>query len=193
MRTLALLLGAVLLLAGCGVQPQRGPETLVLSDSPTPDTVPAPDDGAAPASVYFVRGARLEAADRTAADTRVATVLALLTAGPTRSEVLSGLRTAVAPQMLTVRDVPPPGMTVVVDLTREFTGVSGGNQLLAVAQVVWTLTEVSEVTTVRFTSGAGPVEVPTDEGLTDLPVSRGDYRSVAPRAAAIRSAPPEGD
>jgi spore germination protein GerM len=71
-----------------------------------------------------------------------------------------------------------------VSVTPGFPGLSGGNQLLAVAQVVWTLTELPTVTAVRFSVDGTPVEIPTDDGLTDRPVDRDDYRSVKPIEAS---------
>jgi spore germination protein GerM len=71
-----------------------------------------------------------------------------------------------------------------VAVTREFTGLGGGNQQLAVAQIVWTVTEFPGVQQVRFSIDGQPLEVPTDEGLTDQPVDRDDYRSVAPPSDA---------
>jgi spore germination protein GerM len=68
---------------------------------------------------------------------------------------------------------------VTVAVSREFTEVAGGNQLLATAQVVFTVTEVPGVAAVRVTADGSPVEVPTDAGLTDEPVRREDYASVA--------------
>jgi hypothetical protein len=167
-----------LLLSGCGVRAQDRPEPLVVPGSPSPGVTSSPSAGASAVRVYFVRGSRLEAVERSAPDAASATVLDLLTAGPSRPEVLGGLRTAVAPTALVSRDARVVGSTVEVVLAREFTAVSGSNQLLAVAQVVWTLTERPGVTAVRFSAAGTPIEVPTDAGLTDQPVDRDDYRSV---------------
>ena len=183
---------AALLLTGCGVEPQDRPEPLVVPGSPSADAVPSPAEGRVPLRVYFVRGTRLEAVDRSAPDASSPTVLGILTAGPTRTEVLDGLRTAVAPQALVSGDAPVVGSTVEVALAQEFASVSGGNQLLAVAQVVWTLTEFPGVTRVRFSAAGAPVEVPTDAGLTDQPVGRDDYRSVGAPPPATPDGGPSG-
>lgn len=179
-----------LLLTGCGVQPQDRPEPLVVPGSPSADVGPSPAQGRTALRVYFVRGARLEAVDRSAPDGDSPTVLGLLTAGPTRDEVLGGLRTAVTPRALVTSDAPVAGSTVEVALAPEFTAVSGSNQLLAVAQVVWTLTESPGVARVRFSAAGTPIEVPTDAGLTDQPVGRDDFRSVGAAAPATPTGPP---
>jgi hypothetical protein len=68
---------------------------------------------------------------------------------------------------------------VTIGVAREFTEVAGGNQLLASAQVVFTVTGFPGVEAVRITADGSPVQVPTDDGLTAEPVGRDDYRSVA--------------
>ena len=183
---------AVLLLTGCGVEPQDRPEPLVVPGSPSADVDPSPAEGRVALRVYFVRGTRLEAVDRSAPDAGPPTVLGLLTAGPNRDEVLGGLRTAVTPQALVSGDAAVVGTTAEVVLAREFTAVSGSNQLLAVAQVVWTLTEAPGVTQVRFSAAGAPIEVPTDAGLTDQPVGRDDYRSVGAPPPATPDGGPSG-
>ncbi|WP_324277687.1 GerMN domain-containing protein [Blastococcus brunescens] len=132
-------------------------------------------------NVYLIRGARLTPASRPHPEPGVDASLELLAAGPTRAEVLEqGLRTALPPQSL----VPDPSATedavLTIAVTRDFTDISGLSQLLAVAQVVWTVTELPEVSRVRLTAEGRPIEVPTDAGLTDQAVGRDDYGSAAP-------------
>jgi hypothetical protein len=195
MRTRVVIIGALLVLAGCGVEPQAQPEPLVVQAPPAaePSGEPGPDGPLV--TVFFVRGTELAPVARPAAGSDATAAMDQLTTGPTRPEVLSGLRTALAPQSLAVDEGLPGGLTS-VSVTRDFTAVTGANQLLAVAQVVWTLTDLPETTEVRFLADGVPVEVPTDEGLTDQPVERDDYQSVAPPASmspAGPAAPPTGN
>jgi spore germination protein GerM len=196
MRVLVALFASLLTVtAGCGVDPEERPQPLTI---PAPSVqAEEPREGrATKVALYFVRGGDLAPVLRRTAGADAASVLDLLMAGPTRGEVLSGLRTALAPQSPTVDEGPPGGVTA-VSVTREFTGITGGNQLLAVAQVVWTLTELPGTTEIRFYVDGAPVEVPTDQGLTDQGVDRDDYTSVAPATPApptadptVRSGPP---
>jgi spore germination protein GerM len=63
-----------------------------------------------------------------------------------------------------------------VDLRPAITALGGDEQLLAVAQLVCTLTARPGVGPVSFTLEGAPVDVPTGDGsLTDGPVSRDDY------------------
>ncbi|MGY5883515.1 GerMN domain-containing protein [Modestobacter lacusdianchii] len=186
-RPFAVLAAFLVLVAGCGIGTQDRPERLTLTEAPT-SRATGPGPGAVELEVFFVRGAELEPVTRSAPAQDPTTLLEVLVAGPTRAEVLSGLRTAIAPQTETV----PTGLVerrLQVDLPVELTDVSGGNQLLTFAQLVWTLTTLPTVGEVRFTSGGVPVEVPTDEGLTGAPVDRDDYRSVAPPGSSSPAAP----
>lgn len=178
MRRLIGLLLAGLVLVGCGVSAQDRPEPIEATPTasrPLPTTPP----GTARVQVYFLRDGRLEPATRLVADATVSTALAVLVAGPTREEAASGLRTAVTPQPLRVVDRGPG--TVAIGVTRDFTSVSGENQKLAVAQVVWTATGAEGAERVRFVLDGEPIEVPTDRGLSRMPVGRGGYRSVSRR------------
>jgi len=184
-HVVAALLVAALSLAGCGVRPEDRPQ-------PIHTTAPAPteSDGDPHATgprltVFFVRDAALAAVQRPTDVLTSAAALDLLVDGPTRVEVSSGIRTVLAPEIEGVNQEFGDGLAT-VSVTRGFAGLTGTNQLLAVAQVVWTLTDLASVTAVRFVVEGAPVEVPTDDGLTDRPVVRDDYRSVAP----IEPAPP---
>ena len=65
-------------------------------------------------------------------------------------------------------------------MSRDFTSIAGDAQLLATAQLVWTITDSAPDVSVRITVDGRPIEVPTDAGLSRLPVRRSDYASVAP-------------
>lgn len=146
-----------------------------------PDAVDPPvPSGWRQAAVFFLRGSDLEAVPRRVAERAPQVVVDLLLAGPTRTEVVSGLRTALSPQDLTVLSGPDGDGLITVGISREFAGMAGGNQLLAVAQVVWTVTQLPRVDRVCFTLDGAFVEVPTDTGLSDQPVHRADYMSVEP-------------
>lgn len=183
MRTRAAVSGALLLLFGCGVAPEDRPEPLTVSAPPAAEPSGQPQPQGLEVTVYFVRGADLAPVVRPTTGPDAAAAREQLAAGPSRPEVLSGLRTALPPQSIAVVEGQPEGPTAVA-VTRDFTGVTGGNQLLAVAQVVWTLTELPGTTQVQFLVDGEPVEVPTDEGLTDEPVDRSDYLSVAPQPSS---------
>jgi hypothetical protein len=192
-RRAAVALVAALGLTGCGLGAQSAPEPISIPRPTTPASGATGDAAGTGLRVWFVRGSRLEAAERTADRPGIDTALEALAAGPTRNEVVDGLRTALSPQSLTPDGPVPIDAVVTIGVSREFTEVAGGNQLLATAQVVFTVTEVAGVEAVRITADGSPVEVPTDDGLTDEPVSRDDYASVATPVSSPLPSPPSGD
>lgn len=170
-------------LVACGIRPQSRHEPVpVTGVLPTPAQPPA-GAGSEELLIYLVSGSRLEPVTRSAPERRPQDAVDLLLAGPTRTEVMTGLRTALSAQDLSVGTGPDSSGMVAVTVTRGFTSIGGGNQLLAVAQVVWTVTQFPRIDRVRFLFDGALVQVPTDEGLTDQPVDRGDYLSIAPRPA----------
>jgi hypothetical protein len=85
------------------------------------------------------------------------------------------LRTALAEQRL-VRELSVEGGIARVDLLPAITDLGGDEQLLAVAQLVCTLTGQPGVGPVAFTLEGASVDVPRGDGsLTSEPVSRDDY------------------
>ncbi|MDP5181781.1 GerMN domain-containing protein [Blastococcus sp. BMG 814] len=179
MRALAVVLCLLAVLTGCGVEPQPEPERVAVPTATPGTATPRPGDAGPEVVVFFVRGAALAPVPRATTTVTPGSAVALLATGPTRAEVIGGLRTAVAPQSIVADEGLPGGITA-VSVTEEFAGITGGNQLLAVAQVVWTLTELPGTTRVRFLIEGSPLEVPTDDGLSDEPVGRDQLLSVAP-------------
>lgn len=176
----ALLLAVALAVGGCGVAPQAGPEPVRVA-APSDRVPPVADRGGEQrASLYFVRDSRLAVVSRDTDDLSPQRLLELLETGPTRREVSAGIRTALAPQQLSATAGDPRPGTLVVAATDDFTSLAGSDQLLSVAQVVWTVTEDPAVRGVLVTVAGDPVEVPTDRGLTGGPVTRADFRSLAP-------------
>lgn len=183
LRLLILLAGLALALAGCGLQPESRPIPIAV---PTATTATAPDGergGPREVTVYFVQNGRLVGVERDVDDVSLANRLGLLLAGPLSTEASMGVTTSVPPQSLRPVVVDTASGVAYVEATSAFTEVSGTNQLLAVAQVVWTITEEPRTDKVSITVDGRALEVPTDEGLSRVPVTRDQYISVAPRQA----------
>ncbi len=86
------------------------------------------------------------------------------------------LRTAVGDPSI-VGQVRLVAGTAEVDLLSAISALAGDEQLLAVAELVCTLTGRPGVGRVSFTLNGAPVDVPRGDGsLTARPVSRDDYR-----------------
>lgn len=177
-RVASVLTAALLtvLTLSCGVSPQSRPVPLPVQVRPTPTSAQTGQNGYA-VTVYFVQFGRLAPVSRAAPDTSVATALRLLVDGPDSVEAALGLETALVPQGLSISSGGQKPLTV--DVGPEFTSIAGDNQLLAMAQLVWTVTESAPRDLVRISVDNQPIEVTTDDGLSRLPVGREDYASVA--------------
>jgi len=173
--------------AGCGV-PTHESATKVESEN-VPFELLEPDRGvdagaeagAEDVVLYFVRTGRLvRASRRLPVSPTAGRVLASLREGPTTAEGSAGARSAL-PAQNSVRSVSLAGGTATVDLARRFTTLSSSDQLLALAQIVYTLTARPGIGQVRFTLQGESTEVPRANGsLTSARVSRDDYAPLAP-------------
>lgn len=161
---------------GCGVPLQDGPAALQTTPAPSP-TSPT-RGGARLVTVYMIKEARLVSQPRSAADRSTGSALRLLAEGPVPSETESGMTTAVAPGDYMIGEAPGP--TTVINVPLQFTQIEADLQLLAVAQLVWTVTVRQPRGGVRLAFEGEVIDVPTDSGLMSGPVRRSDYASVAP-------------
>jgi spore germination protein GerM len=182
MRVRRLLAVAVLTaVSACGVgtedAPQRAEDDSVPFGllSPNAPTLVPPATAATTESVilYFIAGDRLSAVERrldppvSLDDIVVALAEPAGEGGPLRSAVGS-------PPL--VAHLKLAGGVVQVDLAAGVAELGGDTQLLAIAQLVCTLTARPGVGQVSFTLGGQPVDVPRGDGtLTSGAVSRDDY------------------
>lgn len=184
----------------CGVPPDPAPRTLaaddipygLLEEAPPPTVAPTvPSVPTAPVFVYFVKGERMFPVVRQVnADPSVAKALTALLFGPQENEAADGVRSAISPTAaIQARAIDPA--TYLVDLSSEFAQGSVSEQVLGLAQVVWTATAITGVTGVRFTLNGAPIQVPTPTGSTGEPVGREAFAEVAPVPASIDPNLPE--
>lgn len=176
-------LGAVLLLvAACGVPeqgtstvaPDRVPEVLRSPSSTTPpsSTVRSPAD----VRLYWVRDGRLvpEPVSFSSAPSP-ATMLTLLQRGVPPGGVNEGLRSALSGTDA-IRGAELEGPTAVVDVDASLDELPERDQLLAVAQIVATLSSAPNVDEVEFRRSGEGIDVPLPDGsLVRRPLSASDY------------------
>ena len=150
-----------------------------LLDSEVPPIVPTTVAGPAnePVQLYFVRDGRLAPVVRPL-DVPVdpEDVVAALAAPPT--DAAQAVRTALSdPQV--VRDITVVAGVARVDLAATIGELGGDDQLLAVAQIVCTLTARPGIGQVSFALEGLPTEVPRGDGsIVSQPVSRDDYAAL---------------
>lgn len=189
MRGVRILIALVVLagVSACGVPTHNSASKVRTKDVPfgllNKDNGSAASGGSGheEALVYFAKNGRLVASSRRLEPpVTVQSVLRALTKGPNRLEIAAGLRSAL-PDKDTFRRVALSGGTARVDLARPFTSLSSSDQIVALGQLVYTLTARPGVGLVRFTLLGASTEVPRADGsLTAARVSRDDYLAIAP-------------
>jgi spore germination protein GerM len=149
-----------------------------LSSTP-PIAAPVSWDGRSEQTVelWFVRDGTLSPVLRTmAGGVQPVDVLDALQAGPAANGGGPSLRSALVDLEL-FRTISRSGGVAVIDLDASFSSLPSGEQLLASAQVVCTLTSLPGIGMVLFRLAGEVVDVPTGDGTQSSgPVSRDDYR-----------------
>jgi hypothetical protein len=105
--------------------------------------------------------------------------------GPTTAERAQGIGTKI-PFQTSLLQVRVVDSVAEVDLSAEYQGPASPNDIvIRVAQVVWTLALLPDVTAVRFSIDGSRINVVTDRGPpVDRPVTALDYSEVAPHGPA---------
>lgn len=135
--------------------------------------------GSGSATVFLLRDDELVEVPRAVADPADLTgLLTELTSSLTPAETAQGLRRALNDTSL-LGGVDRTGRVATVELHPGFDLLVPHEQQLALAQIVYTLTERDEVDRVQFSREGEPLTIPTATGsLVNGPVSRYDYRSL---------------
>lgn len=184
--TAALLAGLVIAtLSGCLLRAQDHPQAFPPGQSTTDAESAAGTaaTGQPDVTVYLVRGDRLSAVrrERGPATNRLTTSLQALVRPVGDPERTAGLRSALP------AGIPEPAWTndgawVVIGLPAGFEQLATREQVIAIGQLVFTVTENSDAQGVSFTRAGGAIDVPDGAGrLLSRPVTRHDYQQIAPR------------
>jgi spore germination protein GerM len=169
-----------LLLAGCGFPSQSAPERIADEELPAAlrpgATVPVnPVDGSEPVSVWFVSERNLDRRQHfVSRPVSIELLIAELVEGPTEAEQAAGLRSAL-PDGTVIGATLGRG-NVVVELEDAFRDLSPEDQVLAVGQIVLTLTDFRGVGSVSLSIDGEQIAVPVPAGETsDPPLVREQY------------------
>lgn len=177
--------------AACGIpseseatlaRPGDVPFDLLQAAAETSSTT-SPASATETAKVFLVQGEHLATAARSVpAPKTPESVLEVLLQGPNDTEVALGLRTALLGQdVVFVRSIGVSGGIATVDLGPSFGELSLGDEILALAQIVGTLTDLPGIGRVAFTKEGSPTGIPKGDGaFTTESVSKDDYSVVAP-------------
>lgn len=181
---LALATATCVALAGCGVPAEasprvigesRLPESLHQSAATTTTVGVARED----VRLWFVRDDRLvKVTHQIEPPVDPQSVVGELTAGPSEAEQRDSLRSAI-PDPEVIVDVDVQGGTATIKLDDAFEQVPTADQVLAIGQLVLTMTDLRGVGQVRFDLGGAEVAVPVPDGGTSSgPVSADDFQAL---------------
>lgn len=194
-RLVAAATALALLAGGCGLSVDDQPQKLSAEEVPfdllapqptsttTSTTVPA---ATRTMEVFLVdREGRLTAVERRLpTPVTVKELIDALLAGATDDEAEAGLR-SVIPSETRLLGVGrrEDGRTVVLDFSAEPGFPQGGEGITAIAQVVFTASQLEGISGVTFAFGGVPTEVPRGDGsITSAPLFRRDFPARDPAA-----------
>lgn len=189
-RTVVAGLFVVVVVAGCGVPTQDSADVAAREEVPFGllDADRQPVAGANPSQgvvvevfLYSEDQERLVAVERRIRSGSAQAALAELEEPPTSTEQLAGLTSALS-DVDGISTVEVSDRVVEVDLTEAFADIGGSDQLLALAQIVYTATARPGVDEVTFRLDGERVEIPIGDGtLTTGTVDREDYEQLRPQ------------
>jgi len=165
------------------VAPAPTTTTKASSKAATTTTAPATPLAVDVAEQIFLvspDGHLVAAAREVAVPASLSQLLEALLAGPTATETASGIQSFLTSTGVEATTTQSAGVATVHFSTNPIQ-VVGPDQTLAIAQVVYTLTQEPDITGVTFEIGGKPIEVPTAAGAqVPGPVGRADYLPQAP-------------
>ena len=177
------------MVAGCAVTADDSPRLFegsdlvrIASEMATPATSVSPGTGEA-VELWFVADDELVPVMRVVEVVTPEVLVGLLVAGPGADE--ADLRSAVA-STAAVLDVSQAGETVRVNLSDDFALLGGAEELLAVGQVVATLTGTEGIERVSFALEDQDIAVPDGAGVLRDSLTRADVESLV-RSSSSRS------
>jgi spore germination protein GerM len=97
-----------------------------------------------------------------------------------RTKLPAGTRSAINDPRLITANTSKRGVAQ-IDLSTDLSQIPPADQILALAQVVCTLTSLPGIGQVHFTRAGHPIDIPRADGsLTNKPVARSDYGTLIP-------------
>lgn len=189
MKRLGMLLVALLVLVACGVPGDSDPRAIDAQNVPfdllsptaeaTTTTQPAfTDTDTVTIFLADAEGKLHDVRRQVTSPVSVDKVLESLLGGPTKEEA-DRLSTAITSETKLLGVQGPDDGLVILNLSRQLLDITGRQQILALAQVVWTATELPAVDRVLFEFEGEPVEVQNGNGtLTSSPLGRLSYRDL---------------
>ncbi|MGH9089675.1 MAG: GerMN domain-containing protein [Acidimicrobiales bacterium] len=196
----AILAVVALALSGCGISAESSARAIpsskvpfnLLSNQPPSSTTTTSPNYATTITVYFtVTFSRyVSPVSRQVAKATITSILTVLLAGPSPVQKSNGYQSAFTRSGVRLIRASIAGGVATVDFNKAFGQTSGSLQVLAPAQVIYTLTvNFKTVTKVKFQIDGTTLAVPTPVGgLTPTPVGTSQYQTLlAPGTASPRT------
>ena len=173
-RPTALVVAGLFLLAACGVQPDSAPRDLPQDEQELAAASGSPGDTAqgadriyliAPGEDRLLRSVQREAQNPTE-------LISTLLRGPNDNEIEAQFSTAIPATTTLNGDARRQGQTLIVDLSADIIELDTQSLSRAVAQIVYTATELDEIENVQIEIDGERLSAPTPDGdTTDDPLS----------------------
>jgi spore germination protein GerM len=176
-----------LVAASCGIPVDSSPRSIsVDSAGRTPSGSPT-QGGDTTAYLYFVKNDHMAPQSRKVSTQDTTAVLRVLVAGPTSADTSSGLITQI-PGGTLVRSVRSVGTSTRVALSRQFQNVIGTAQVEAIAQIVFTVTELQPDARIEFLVGGQMLKVTSPTRGDVGHVGECDFVSLLPTDDQLKEA-----
>ena len=158
---------AMALVTGCGIRPDAAPRDIPIEDRSLPASpISAAGASGGDARIYLLTPTEPRQVRSVTRSTGTRDdLLATLVAGPTESELSLPLSSAL-PAELEVLSTRSVGSVLYVDLSSAIAELSGSGLTLAVAQIVFTATDIAGVDAVQLTVDGQRFPWPRPDGAT---------------------------
>ena len=185
----AFALSAAALVAACGISLDSEPRLLEAAEippellAPTTSTIGSSTEMSRTFLVYFVEedGELVPRGRDLSLPATVDKLLKALFVGPSDSETELGLTSALpADTQILGTALSAPSVLELNLAEGTLEQIEGDFQRLAIAQIVFTVTELDIVDSLRVRIEGAPRTLPTDEGDLEVPVGRRHYMSLYP-------------
>ena len=192
-RRAAVTTAAIAFLSACGVQEDAAPRDVPEDNRARLSGVSIGGDASGAERIYLVgpgddRLLRSVPRDQSAPEG----LIDVLLLGPNAQERDDQYSSAI-PDGLEVVSIEPQGSRLVIDVSEELTTLSGPPLVQALAQIVYTASEIDGVESVQITFERRPISWPTsDLDATDLPLRVYDYPGMVLSAQPAYPSVPSG-
>jgi spore germination protein GerM len=181
----------------CGIPTDHSPRLLDRRDMPaalsrgTTTTQVHTTGGSLATKIYLVRNTAgrsvlqpvtVEVSEKTTIVSQAEAALEALIADQPASRPATASLTNVIPSTLHILGASLDGDVLELDLSHFDTSIVGGQQKLAFAEMVFTLTELNGIDAVKFSLAGQPAQAPVDSGASTAgaAIRRRDYRQLYP-------------